>query len=725
MRRLFAHAPVAGALIAMTLGAGSSHAASVEFTLTSPTVSKELIDQLNAVVEKTDVQVDSDITLPDFVLARCGFMDPIFSAVLIEANKDVLRGDNPSNRASSIKAGTILSVPPCGTKPAIERTEATVERGDTGAALVRKSLGFDPARFQTMRACGERDTVWTNGGCPRAPIGLEVLPQEFSEPAVAPAANDPMLLGSADQIFTGLNATIADAMRIQIGHQVVVPTVAPTLYTFPVRGDVDAATAAQALSESAALPDDTAFATVEPYAPVSTIPASDPSNDCTPRKEEDWRREAFDLIDVLSFEKERSVMRQPGWVPFRPIVRLLDSGVHLEQSAPGWPLPFPGGSIDSTTVDGPGDVADIGPMPLGSRDFAAHGTQVAYVAVGGNTLARIMADQGFRISLRPFNIYMTEKRLIRDASGALVEVYEVLDGANRINSILSAGADETINMSFGRANRMANLKLGPLERPLYVVAAGNSQSASGEGNDIGILPLYPASSGGDEAANLISVASIDGDMTLSRFSNRSKQHVDIAAYGCRIATVLPTGRGFDRTQVSGTSFAAPQVTFAASLLRSLRPSTGARTKQRILAGGDYHAPLSDRIRHGRVLDLVKTVSLSRDVLEVRGEPGAPGRLVFGLLSKRLLPRDLCADPIPLNPGRRLIKAVFGLREDNDVLVDDPTKTLLVIADDVEGKMLSLVCQSKPATVEIVESDDGDRSTISTSVLKDITFRELN
>eukprot|EP01036_Dinobryon_divergens_P000707 gene707-912_t len=213
MRRLFTHASVAGVLIAMMINAGPGHAGSVEFTLTSPTVSKDLVDQLNAVVAKSDVLVESDIALPDFVLARCGFMDPIFSAVLIEANKDVLLGDNPTDRASRIKAGTSLAVPPCGTKPAVERTEATVERGDTGAALVRKSLGFDPARFQTMRACGERETIWTDGGCPRAPIGLEVLPQEFGEPTALPSADDPMLLGSADQIFTGLNATIADATR--------------------------------------------------------------------------------------------------------------------------------------------------------------------------------------------------------------------------------------------------------------------------------------------------------------------------------------------------------------------------------------------------------------------------------------------------------------------------------------------------------------------------------
>lgn len=722
MRRLFTHAPVAGALIAMTLGTGSSHAASVEFTLTSPTVSKDLVDQLNAVVAKSEVLVDSDIALPDFVLARCGFMDPIFSAVLIEANKDVLRGDAPADQALRIKAGTSLAVPPCGTKPAIERTEATVERGDTGAALVRKSLGFDPARFQTMRACGERDTVWTNGGCPRAPIGLEVLPQEFSEPSVTPPADDPILLGSADQIFTGLNATIADATRIQIGDQVVVPTVAPTLYTFPVRGDVDAATAAQALSESAALPDDTTVATVEPYAPVSTILASDPSNNCTPRKEEDWRREAFDLIDVLSFEE---AVAGSGAEPVRPVVRLLDSGVHLEQPAPGWPLPFPSGAIDTTTIDGVGDVADIGPMPLESRDYAVHGTQVAYVAVGGNTLARIMATQGFRISLRPFNIYKTEKRASHDASGAVVETYEVQDGANRINSILEVVGEEVVNMSFGRGNPMTNLRLSPFAKTLYVVAAGNSQSAGGEGNDIGVLPLFPASSGGDNAPNLISVASIDGDMSLSRFSNRSRQNVDIAAFGCKISTVLPTGRGFDRTQVSGTSFAAPQVTFAASLLRSLRSWSGARTKQRILAGADYHPPLSDRVRHGRVLDLVKTVSLSRDVLEMRGNAGAPGRLVFGRLSKQIAPRDLCADPIPLNPGRRLVKAVFGLRDDNGVLVEDPTATLLVIADDGTGVTRSLVCQSRPATVDIVQQDDGDPSTIATSLLKDITFRDFN
>lgn len=716
MRWPFTLASLTGALLVAASTSQTGLAASVEFTLATPTISKELVERLDAVVEKVDVTLETDTTIADFALARCGFPDPVFTALLIEANRGL-----QTDRASRVAAGTRLAVPPCGTRPSIERSETEVTPGDTGARLVRRSLGFDPGRFLTMGTCGENDAVWATGGCPRA-MGLEVLAPAIAEAGTATGATATILRGSADRIFSELNASITDATRMQIGDTVVVPTVAPTVYTFPVRGDVDAGSAARALAEGEASLEAGSVATVEPYAPVATLPAGDPSNDCTPRRDEDWRSEAYDLIDVLAFER---AMVDPGAEPPRPVVRLLDSGVHLERASPGWPTPFPATAIDTTIIDGIGDIADIGPMPLASRPYAVHGTQVAYVAIGGTALARILATQGVRISLRPFNIYPTEKRLAHDASGTVVEDFAVLDGANRINSILEALDGEIVNMSFGRANPMTNLRLSPISKALFVVAAGNSQSAGGEGNDIGILPVYPASSGGDDAPNLISVASIDGDDTLSRFSNRGMRNVDIAAPGCRIPTVLPTGAGYDRTEVSGTSFAAPQVTLAASLLRSLRSWSGARTKQRILAGADYEPTLSDRVRHGRVLDLAKTLSLSRDVVETAGDQGSPRERLFGRLTRRLTPADLCETAIPINQGRRLVKAVFGVRESDGALVADQASTLLVIADDGTGGMRSLGCRSRQANLDIIDSDDGSIRTLVTTSLREITFRDAN
>jgi subtilisin family serine protease len=117
---------------------------------------------------------------------------------------------------------------------------------------------------------------------------------------------------------------------------------------------------------------------------------------------------------------------------------------------------------------------------------------------------------------------------------------------------------------------------------LYVVAAGNSSEPS-------ISSEYPAALGGG-AEPILTVAALNAAGHVADFSNKGAT-IDLAAPGCEISSWIDD-KGTVAT-LSGTSQAAPTVSFAAALLKTVANQNAYQTKSRLIFSGDL-LPVEDR-----------------------------------------------------------------------------------------------------------------------------------
>jgi hypothetical protein len=253
----------------------------------------------------------------------------------------------------------------------------------------------------------------------------------------------------------------------------------------------------------------------------------------------------------------------------------------------------------------------------------SHGTNVASLVLGGTLFGRVQALDSPRATLAVQRIY--KKSVLADGRtevfGVIDDVWDILDAGITKFSV------DIVNLSVKTRNEIPGLKsrLSGQYRALFVAAAGNHDGALGPAHD---KYVYPALYGGTTVPNLVVVAAIDSDGALTEFSNRGKEYIDLAAPGCRIPAF-----SYDRARrewttelLSGTSMASPLVAFAASLIKS---ETGggapADIKRRLLVSADLRPELSDAVVDGRVLNIVKAVSLFHDVVELKEQ----SRLIFG------------------------------------------------------------------------------------------------
>ncbi|MEZ5042487.1 MAG: S8 family peptidase [Saprospiraceae bacterium] len=141
-----------------------------------------------------------------------------------------------------------------------------------------------------------------------------------------------------------------------------------------------------------------------------------------------------------------------------------------------------------------------------------------------------------------------------------------------------------------------------LHNVLIVAAAGNDKENNDEPDD----PTYPASFDLD---NIISVAAADCYGELAEFSNYGAESVDIAAPGVNI---LSTYLGGLWALKSGTSQAAPFVSYTAGLLSLMAPFDYQQVKCAILSGAEHVSGLNGKVRTAGILNIPDAIAVFSD-----------------------------------------------------------------------------------------------------------------
>lgn len=264
-------------------------------------------------------------------------------------------------------------------------------------------------------------------------------------------------------------------------------------------------------------------------------------------------------------------------------------------------------------------------------------------------------------------ILLTHRAVFREQNG----IYAEIDQVNALLSNLGSGFD-VVNLSL-QADRAIDRVADILKRKatLVVVAAGNGDHTDTGRRISASSGRFPARYGGrghGEWPILVVAATqtVAGQQTLVRFSDFGADTVDLAAPGCRVPvlTLDPQSDRWFESRASGTSFAAPLVSFTAAMLaREMRlafdeqnhdrsQAFGIALMRRVLVAADMTAPPTPKpscpaeqppenqppmplfcaVADGRVLNPVRTLAIYDDVVTIpdatAGRVGT-GRLVLG------------------------------------------------------------------------------------------------
>jgi subtilisin family serine protease len=221
-----------------------------------------------------------------------------------------------------------------------------------------------------------------------------------------------------------------------------------------------------------------------------------------------------------------------------PLIGLIDTGVNVEHAA------LKGQSVEIIAL----------PERHAAASLQDHGTAVAALLVGRPTSqtpgllpnARIMAVDAF---------YRDGDTADRTDVMTLVAAIEALaeQGVRVMNMSLSGPSNEVLQKAIAAAQ----------SKGIVIVAAAGNNGAGAE-------PSYPAAYPG-----VVAVTAVDHELNVYRRATRGA-YVDLSAPGVNVWTATAQGSPTLRT---GTSFAVPFVSTAASLVLAANPVLDAKAVQ--------------------------------------------------------------------------------------------------------------------------------------------------
>jgi len=634
------------------------------------------------------------------ITATCGAVSERYVAIL-KANYEA-DGQKTLDLDARLTADGSVSLPLCATMtggPTIETR--VVQAGDSLAGYYQKIL--EAARKQNQYA------GW-----------MSLCPPDISctGPDIPDAITGNLQSSYFLEVFRASNPTVS---RLKAGATILLPTIS-------AKGNAIATPAPRVSSDilpELSISDDE----------LQSLNEDQASNeDCSAATDD--KPYPYDLDALLDALMGNKRLRQETASPVRILIAdsgLFDAGQSIFSTDS---LDLGGSGIDALA-------AKIRPKAVQGEAKLSHGTQVASVALGWPILAKMKAAAGTgNIKLTIVRIYDVLRVAVKDDNGkeVLGTAYQVYGTAfDDVKAAANRGAF-VVNLSFKTRNDISQVKaMSDDHNHLIVVAAGNGGPGGGE--ELGALGqnYYPAQYGGGQSETVITVAATQQNGELARFSNWGARWVDIAAPGCKIP-VLDYARGALRpASFSGTSLAAPLVSFTAALIESESASSlsASEVRQRILAAADLmpHLVKDDKkrvlVKDGRSLNMAKALSLYEDTLEI-ADPLSPGhkktirgKVTFFNLTDQVMFDDdqrlafTCKGDIP-NPNPK-IQNILKIRP-GFVTPDDSTVVKLYYRDDA-GTFEDLDC-TPPANAEFRVRDESEERSYTFDDVVDFVRHSL-
>lgn len=671
------------------------------------TLTDEFATLIGTVGLKTPVKVTEPVSLGDLVQKQCGVVQPAYIKAIQAAN-----GDPGLDFSNALVAGQELKLPPCPPPLQIGAVPTKVRAGDNFVSYWKASASSLPL--------GDVDTAASDDA------GLSVVTPAETTPHIAadsPLLGDVLPIGLAITAPSSINfANLARALNgerltslntIAADDTVLVPTVLTPTYSLPLDSGIAASPDAEARARDGASAA-TGGAAVEAR-PELRFYGSVAPKDCKSGYAGFGEDDENYLFRLLA--ENRDTLGDNSFTP--ALVMVLDSGLYDQAGLPGHPLiNMP---ISSAMPSG-----TAGTKPYWPLDFLSermHGTEVASLAIGGTPMADLLSAVGIRQKILPVNIFVSiagpaaHEGMPIIANGAVPTVTIERIARDVIMTHLdTVSTAQVVNMSFGGPGETTLIpaaRIGAASETLYIAAAGN------DGVQLDDTDFYPARSGGRASPNILTVASVDSDNGLSWFSNSSTRFVDIAAPGCRVPVLSYEANppGMVPTEGTGTSFSAPQVAWVASMISGAiggGDRKASSVKKRILASADIVPELADKVADGRVLNPKKALSLTRDVVEVKGEGGS--HLKRGLLAEAARSAAFYCDSAPERPHSRLLKVVPRF----DGLSRTDGQNWLYFGDQ-DGTVETFRCKARPFELSFEDAAVSDNA-MKAADITDIVFR---
>lgn len=269
-------------------------------------------------------------------------------------------------------------------------------------------------------------------------------------------------------------------------------------------------------------------------------------------------------------------------------IAIVDTGVdtsHRDLADAFWTDPVTG-------VNGFDHIHQTSTIYLGATSDW-HGTAIAGVAAARADDGYGMAGVAPEVSLMVHRIYGSTS----SSEPPTQTSYSV--AAEAVRHSAAAGAD-VILLTWGGVVPNDELFAAIRDVGVPVVAA-----AGNDGQDLSSDPSTPRYPAMYRLPNLITVAATDRDNQILEdgfvASNFGKRHVDIAAPGDGVISIVPGG---EHTLYDGTSFAAPHVAGALALGRAIAPGVPDNELVGMLVtAARRSASLRDKVTSGGVLDV--------------------------------------------------------------------------------------------------------------------------